>query len=412
MINVIINAYACSPSWGSEPGMAWNWVKHLSQYCVCHVITEGEWKEEIETAVAELPHGNNIHFYYNPVSDRVRKICWNQGDWRFYYFYRKWQKKTLKIAKYICSKYKIEVIHHLNMVGFREPGLLWKINGPKYVWGPIGGMDNLPVSYIESAPFRHKIFYKIKNFINRIQYTYQPNVRAAIKRSDILIAAVKGVKDVLLNRYHRNPVLLSETGTDIDSNLPIRKFSSNKQRLDLLWIGRFIYTKRLDIALLTISELKDLDVCLHICGTGRTDEVKMYKQLAESLNITDKCKWYGKVSHDKVPEIMAASDLLFFTSIMEATSTVVLEAIGSCLPVLCFDTCGFGPLINDSIGAKVQLSDPTQSVLDFAGQIRTFYNNRQLIDMMSRNEFEFREQLSWEAKAKQVVQIYESIIKE
>ena len=48
MINVLINAYACSPNWGSEPGMAWNWISNLATYCNLFVITEGEWKEEIE----------------------------------------------------------------------------------------------------------------------------------------------------------------------------------------------------------------------------------------------------------------------------------------------------------------------------------------------------------------------------
>ena len=26
--------------------------------------------------------------YYNPVSKEIRKMCWNQGDWRFYKYYR------------------------------------------------------------------------------------------------------------------------------------------------------------------------------------------------------------------------------------------------------------------------------------------------------------------------------------
>ena len=84
MINVLINAYACSPSWGSEPGMAWNWISNLASYCNLYIITEGEWKDEIEEAVRKHPHKEHLHFYYNPVSEKIRKMCWNQGDWRFY----------------------------------------------------------------------------------------------------------------------------------------------------------------------------------------------------------------------------------------------------------------------------------------------------------------------------------------
>ncbi|MBO5854672.1 MAG: glycosyltransferase [Bacteroidales bacterium] len=412
MLNILINAYACSPSWGSEPGMAWNWISNLAKHCELYIITEGEWRKEIEEAVKVHPYGMNMHFYFNPVSDKVRQMCWNQGDWRFYYYYRQWQKKTLKIAKQICKDHKIDVIHQLNMVGFREPGLLWKIEGPKYVWGPIGGMENIPTAYLKDAGFKQNVFCRIKNAINTLQYTYQTNVYKAIKRSDALVAAVKGVKDVLEKVYYRESVLINETGCHIDADCPTRKRVDGKHKLDLIWVGKFDFRKKLDMALRSIAEVKNLDICLHICGTGSEEQVAMYKQLATDLHIEDKCVWHGKVEHSKIQQMMADSDVFFFTSIMEATSTVTLEAISSCLPVLCFDTCGFGPLITEKIGRKVPISNPDQSVRDFAEQIRFLYANRELLNEMSKNEMSYRESLSWESKAKQIVDIYNKVLSE
>ena len=104
MLNILINAYAVAPNWGSEQGMAWNWITNIAKYCKCFVITEGEWRSEIEDALKEHPLRENITFFYNPVLQKVRDMCWNQGDWRFYYYYHKWQKSTLKIAKHICNE--------------------------------------------------------------------------------------------------------------------------------------------------------------------------------------------------------------------------------------------------------------------------------------------------------------------
>lgn len=73
MLSILINAYACSPNMGSEPGMAWNWCTNLAKYCELHIITEGEFKDKIEATVPSLPQGKNMHFYYNPVSEKVRK---------------------------------------------------------------------------------------------------------------------------------------------------------------------------------------------------------------------------------------------------------------------------------------------------------------------------------------------------
>ena len=148
-MKILINAYACSPGMGSEPGMAWNWVSNLAKFSELHIITEGEFREKIETVVPTLEQGVNMHFYYNPVSEEIRKMCWNQGDWRFYKYYREWQWKTYLMAKDICSKEQIDILHQLNMIGFREPGYLWKLSREyelPFVWGPVGGLKQFPLA--------------------------------------------------------------------------------------------------------------------------------------------------------------------------------------------------------------------------------------------------------------------------
>lgn len=81
-MKILINAYACSPNMGSEPGMAWNWVSNLAKFCELYIITEGEFREKIEEVVPTLEWGKNMHFYYNPVSEDIRKMCWTRvtGD--------------------------------------------------------------------------------------------------------------------------------------------------------------------------------------------------------------------------------------------------------------------------------------------------------------------------------------------
>ena len=55
MYNVLINAYAVAPNWGSEQGMGWNWISNLAKYCNLYVVTEGEWQKEIDASVAVHP---------------------------------------------------------------------------------------------------------------------------------------------------------------------------------------------------------------------------------------------------------------------------------------------------------------------------------------------------------------------
>lgn len=413
MLNILINAYACSPNWGSEPGMAWNWCSNLAKYCELFIVTEGEWKKEIEDAVKTHPYGKNMHFYYNPVPQKVRDMCWNQGDWRFYYYYRKWQKSTLKIAKQICKEHKIDIIHQLNMVGFREPGLLWKIKGIPYVWGPVGGMGNIPTSFLKNVSWKQNLFCRIKNTINTLQYKYQPSVRKAIRNSDILISAVKGVERVFKEVYKRDSVLINETGCKLITNREknLQTIRKDYETLNLIWVGKFDFRKQLEIALHTIAKLKHLDIKLHICGTGSERQILSYKKLCSELDIVDKCIWHGNTPNPKVLILMQEMDIFFFTSIMDLTSTVVLEAIQNRLPIVCHNTCGFGNIVNDSIGRKIELHTPKDSINDFTRVIEELYHNRSILTEMKPNFDKVAEDLTYEAKAKKMFEIYNSLLK-
>ncbi len=406
-MNILINAYACAPNWGSEQGMAWHWITELAKMHNLYVITEGEWKKEIEEAVALLDVKDNIHFYYNPVSDKIRSMCWNQGDWRFYWYYRKWQKKTLTIARQICSEHRIDIIHQLNMIGFREPGYLWNIYDTHYIWGPVGGMEIVPLSYLSGMPLSKKTKYIVKNMLNHLQIRYTTRVCKAIHRADIVIAATQGTYNSFVKLHHIKPVYMNEAGCTILEQHTAHNF--NKDQLDILWVGRFLDTKKLDIAIRTIAKVKDLPVFLHIVGNGSDTENAMYQQMADKMGISNNIKWYGKLANKKVQEMMNQMDLFLFTSVLEGTPHVVLEAITNCLPILCIDTCGQGQLVNEAIGWKVPLTNPQQNSTDFAAILRRIIINRDEIKQKSDNCKQRQRKLSWENKLVTMNKIYQQL---
>lgn len=415
-MKVLINAYACSPNMGSEPGMAWNWCVNLAKYCELYIITEGEFRDNIELVVPTLPKGKNMHFYYNPIGgddaskcEKIRKMCWNQGDWRFYWFYHQWQKKTLAIAREICEREQIDIIHQLNMIGFREPGLLWKIKGPKYVWGPIGGLINIPSNYLWSISKKEVIKNVLKKSISALQIRYSYAVRQAVVRADVLIGATNEETETIRRLYKKNIIQVNETGSSALADEKKHIFSHNED-FNLIWVGRFIPTKQLGLALFSLAMTGNDKIKLHIVG-GTVEEESGFKQKAQELGIERSCVWHEKVNHDTVQQLMQQSDLFFFTSIAEATSTVILEAISNKLPILCFDTCGFGSVVDESIGIKISLSNPSQSAKNFAEQINYLYDHREVLVQMSENCKKRAEELSWENKAKQMVELYEKAVK-
>ena len=407
MLKVLINAYACSPGKGSEPGMAWNWVSNLAKFCELYIITEGEFREKIEAVTHTLEQGNNMHFYYNPVSDEIRKMCWNQGDWRFYKHYRRWQWKTYLMAKDICSKENIDVLHQLNMIGFREPGYLWKLskeNGVPFVWGPVDAKDKFPVAYLEGATLKTKLFMRLKNFLTAIQLKHFGRVREAARQASVIFSASSNSQRSFKKYMGIVSPLLNETGCYVQEHPLVEK--SQKPTFDVLWVGKLDFRKQLALALWTIVAIGSHQVRFHIVGGGNAE---YYQQLAIDLDIADLCVWHGSVSHEEVQVLMQNADVFFFTSVAEGTPHVVLEAIGNNLPVVCFDTCGQGDAVNEKVGRKIPLSNPMQSVHDFAKVLKNLERKRNLLKQMSENCKQRQLELSWDEKAKAMLKWYEKI---
>lgn len=411
-MRVLINAYAVSPEWGSEQGVGWNWVTTIAQHVKVDVITESEYKDKIEEQIQLLPQKGNITFHYIPVSDRVRRMCWNQGDYRFYLHYAIWQRKALKYARRLLAENHFDVIHMLNMVGYREPGMLWKIKDVPYVWGPMAGAGMIPLSIFKDSPFRVRMAFAVKNLLNRIQFAYSPRVRAAIKHSSVIITPVKEMAEMLSQRYGKDSVLIPETGLTTVRPL-VHTNNRSSDVINLLWVGRFVARKKLDLAIRTLANLRFKEKFrLNIVGFGMNSESAHYMSLAEKLGVADLCVWHGKQTNEMVQLIMQNCDILFFTSVMEVTSTVVPEAISNRLPILCHDTCGFGPLVDDSVGWKIPVRSSEDSVHDFATVLDEIASSG-ISPRMIKNGFDaVASTLTYESKALKVLGIYNELVNE
>lgn len=406
---VLINAYSCSPNRGSEPGMGWNWCIHLAKYCELHIITEVEFKDDIEIALPQTPDKNNINFYFNPISKKAVKMVRNQGDWRFYYYYRRWQKDTLKIAKQIIAENDIDIIHQLNMIGFREPGNLWKIKGKPYVWGPIGGLKKTPIAYLKGSNVEAIVLNYIKNIITTLQLKYDIRVHKAFKRADLLISAIPDSQISIFQEKKLTSILIPETGTFISEDVEIERFFS--EELNVMWVGRFYFRKQLPLALKSIAATKNKKIILHVYGKGNEVQEQAMRKMANDLKISNQVIWHGNKPNAMVHEAMRNANLFFFTSISEDTSTVILEAISNKLPILCFDACGFGAVVNVKVGRKIKFSNPTKSIDQFSEYLNMFHDNRALLKKLSQNCRELQIELSWDEKAKKVVDLYFDLLK-
>jgi len=406
MLNILINAYGCSPSKGSEAGLGWMWVSRLARYHNIYVITELESKEELENTLPVFPNNDRLHCYFVDIGERGRRMCWNQGDWRFYYYYKQYQWKVYMLAKGLHEKIHFDIVHQLNMIGYRELGYLWKLQNCSYVWGPIGGFTFVPQSFFWELGLKNAVFYFIKNSLNWLTAKTHRRVKNAAKRADVLLSAQKNSENCIQRFFNKNSILMNETGLDVtpvDNN----PNPQNYKNLKIIWVGRMIPTKLLNLAIKSLSLLPDdVKYEFHILGDGPCKTKA--KMLAEQLKVGKHCKWYGMISKQQVQKILQSSHLFYFTSIIEGTSHAVMEAIANRLPVLCFDTCGHGKIVNEKIGIKIPLTTPENAKKQFAEIITDLYYHREKLGILSQATDEDIYDLSWDAKISKMLEIYQS----
>lgn len=407
---------------GSEPGMGWHWITSLAHYCECYVVSEGEFRPQVEqwmTQPANAATAEHMHFYWLPIGgddaqkcSRIRQMCWNQGDWRFYYYYRKWQKRVADCARDIINNQNkqgepIHILHQLNMIGFREPGYLWQVSEEKnvpFVWGPVDAKSGFPMAYAESASFKVRAFLLIKNMITHLQLRYMPRVHKAAKQASLLLSASGDSQQSMLRYWNKQSILLNETGcsvSDLQQSNQIQSGSFAKDSFDILWCGKMDFRKQLDLAIRAMAESKIPNAVLHVVGDGNN---ALYKQLAEQLDVH--VIWYGRQPHDEVQKIMQNSNVLLFTSVAEGTPHVVMEALANGLPIICHRTCGQGDVVTGNVGIAIPLLTAKQSVINFAEALTFLWEHTAICHRMQQNCMSRAKELSWDSIAQQLIKMY------
>jgi glycosyltransferase involved in cell wall biosynthesis len=404
-LKILISCYACSPKRGSEPGMGWSFVLGLSKYHEVHVIVEKKkWEQEIKEYLSENKN-ENLHFYFIPkIRGKLLRKIWPPS---YYWFYKDWQKKVLDLANKLNEKENFDILHQLNMVGYREPGFLWKIDKP-FVWGPIGGTENVPWKLFSLFSFYGKIFYTGRNFINSYQRKYLKRPKlAASKKHSKLIAATPDIKNSIEKYWGAKPEVISEVGIVNYRETNIQKRKVNEP-LKIVWSGQHTSGKALQILLKSLSLLSDnISYELHILGVGK--QTNIWKKMAEKLQISKHCIWYGWLQKEEALKVMKNAHVLAITSLKDLTSTITLEGISFGLPIICLDHCGFAFVVNKTCGIKIPVDNPESIYINFKLALEKVYEDEEFRFSLAKGALKRAQDFSWESKVAKLNSIYKKL---
>ena len=403
-MKILVNCYACSPYKGSEPGMGWNFVKALAPLYELHIITESKFKDDLDryfTEHSEETEKFNFYFIRKERHKKLRKIY----PPSYYWFYKKWQKEAYKLALELHEKEKFDIIHQLNMVGYREPGYLWKIQNVPFIWGPIGGFNITPWNMLPSMGIYGTLFYGCRNLINILQMHTMCRVKKAMQRADAIVAATQDCKETIKKLYNRDSCIISEVGLVEQGEVVIGK-RKNDELLRICWSGQHTPGKSLNLLIEAMAKIKNVPIELHVIGKGR--ETSRWQTMAKSMGVSN-IVWHGWVERSQAIDIMKNAHVFLITSMCDLTSTVILEALSMGLPVIAMDHCGFSNVINENCGIKIPVTCKSQIIDNLGRAIIQLEKNEEYRLKLSKGAILRARDFSWEEKTKILRNIYKQV---
>ena len=232
-----------------------------------------------------------------------------------------------------------------------------------------------------------------------------PLLHGVWRQAKAVVANSNGLKE-LAHRFDSSvPIEVIPNGVDTEYFQPaangMQKSNESHAALRLLFVGRVVYQKGLDILFHALGRLRDYAWQLTVVGDGPLRE--SLNHLAEDLGIADRIKFVGWVNRDELPAIYQQADVFVFPSRHEGMSNVVLEAMASGLPVIASDIAGNQELIisgENGFLIKPEVGSELGEVLE-----QIMRQPRVLPAMGEKAQHYINQHFSWRKSAEQYVAV-------
>jgi glycosyltransferase involved in cell wall biosynthesis len=229
-----------------------------------------------------------------------------------------------------------------------------------------------------------------------------PLLRLVWKHAAAIVANSSGLQTLALNFERRFPIQIIPNGVDVSRFTPP---SGREWTLpQLLFVGRLVHQKGLDLLLPALAQLQRLPWELVLLGDGPQREP--LQQMAAELGIAERVRFAGWQRGADLEAEYQHANLFVLPSRHEGMPNVVLEAMASGLPVLATRIAGNEELVLPGETGELvppENSAALQSALEY---ILPNAGLRQRMGEAGRARVEA--QFSWVSAARQYLRLMES----
>jgi glycosyltransferase involved in cell wall biosynthesis len=414
-LRVLLLAEAANPDWASVPLIGWSLSQALAKLADVHLVTQVRNKEAIlrrgllEGTEFTVIDNEGIASPLDSISALIRGgkgKGWTTVAAFASFAYYSFELQVWKKFRKRLMAGEFDVVHRITPVSPTSQSLLAaklaRLQIP-FVVGPLNGGVPWPKG------FRHRQ-YAENEFLSHVRKLYRlmPAYRSMRRNSAAIISGSRFTQSEMPDWVKEKSIYIPENGVDIN------RFSNPRDPgvslpLQAVFIGRLVPYKGADILIAAAAPFLSAGTLkLHILGDGPQRE-SLHQKVRE-LGVQDSVVFHGWIPHDEIQDKLRTFDFLALPSIREFGGGVVVEAMALGVTPIVADYGGPAELVTDITGIRIPFTDETSLVEGFRSTIAEIIRSPDLLNKLgAAARADIQDKLTWDAKARQIVRIYEAV---
>jgi glycosyltransferase involved in cell wall biosynthesis len=403
-MNILLSAYCCDPSRGSEYAVGWNWACELAKAGQrVWLMTAPFGKNSIEKACTSLPSLRVVYVDVPNFPKKTRFLPWKLCAIVDALF---WRHRVLKAARDLNSKVEFDVVHHVSWSSLHVGSQLWKLGRP-FVFGPIGGGQLAPGGFGHylrggwSEEFIRSLV--VRYFTGTLLYA-----KSTVAHADLVLVANYETREWAERLGAARIEDMLTTGTSAESVKSVTKGKSDSKVLKILWVGRLLPRKGVLLALEALAQVdQSLPFTCTILGDGQ--QGRYLPGWVQKLGLADRVIWKRQVPWSEALAAYSNHDVFLFTSLRDTSADPLTEALASGNAIVTLDHHGARMAVPKNAGVKVPVTSPHQTAADLARAIERLANEPETLAAMGRNALEAATSQGWAHKIERAINLYDLI---